>query len=537
MQGGRHRGARADPGTVPGLLLSAATAHGSRLAVDDGDRRLTYDDLAESALDVAAALCELVGPGERVAIWAPNSAGWACASLGAHLAATTVVPVNTRYTPSEMVDIVSRAGCQVVFAEHEFLGRRLAREAQSAGCTPLVIGLGPGAEPGVAGLDRFVTGRRPPAQLDERIAALRPDDISHVQYTSGTTGRPKGAMLRHGPLVRTTLEWARTVGLGPGDTYPVIAPFSHIGGHKTGLLACLAVGATAVPFSTMDVGRLADLIAAGEASFLQGPPTMFQSLVARFREGNVPPAGIRTAVTGGAAVAPALIRDIVSVLGVDRVFTAYGLTESTGVCTITSPADAVATVAETSGRAIPGVEVAVVDERMEAAPAGRSGQVVVRGDSVMAGYLDDPRATAETVRDGWLLTGDVGWIGDDGCLRIVDRLKDVVIVGGLNAYPAEIERVLLECTGVLQVAVIGEADDRLGEVPVAFVVVRPGSKTTLSDLEDHCRAHLANFKRPRRFEIVDQLPVNAAGKVVKDELRYRPGRPGPDQSSRGAPGP
>jgi HIP---CoA ligase len=520
-----HSWAGADPGTVPGLLQSVAAAHGARVAVDDGTWRLTYRDLLSSVLDTAAALCGVVGPGERVALWAPNSTEWAVAALGVLFAGATVVPVNTRYTSPEMEDIVGRAGCRVVFAEHEFLGRRLAQEAHAGASRPLVVGLGPGAEPGtVAGPDFVAAGSRP-AVLTDRLSALRPADISHVQYTSGTTGRPKGAMLRHGALVRTTLEWARVVGLTAGDTYPVIAPFSHIGGHKTGLLACLGVGATAWPFPTLDVDRLAVLIERGEVSVLQGPPTMFQALVARFRDNDGIPLQRRprAAVTGGAAVAPALVRDIVSVLGVDHVFTAYGLTESTGVCTITWPTDEVATVAETSGRPIPGVELRVVDQQGVPRPPGQPGQIVVRGDSVMAGYLDDPDATADAVRDGWLMTGDIGWIGDDDCLRIVDRMKDVVIVGGLNAYPAEIERVLLECPGVDQAAVIGVADERLGEVPVAFVVAHRQSGVTIDQLEAHCRGRLANFKRPRRYVMVDELPANAAGKILKAELRRRAG--------------
>lgn len=246
---------------------------------------------------------------------------------------------------------------------------------------------------------------------------------------------------------------------------------------------------------------------------------MFAELVTRFREDRPASGRLRVAVTGAAVVAPSLVRDMTSILRVGQVHTAYGLTETTGVCTITSGSDGVATVAETSGRPIPGVELKIIDPAGTEVPVNRAGEILVRGGSLMAGYLDDPAGTADAVRDGWLHTGDVGWIGDDGCLRIVDRLKDMVIVGGLNAYPAEIERVLVECPGVGQAAVVGIPDERLGEIPVAFVVANGDPFLTAATLEHFCRSRLANYKRPRRYHFVAHLPVNSAGKVVKADLR------------------
>jgi acyl-CoA synthetase (AMP-forming)/AMP-acid ligase II len=492
---------------------------GRDLALDDGRQALDYSDVLTVVRSAAAGLAEMLQPGDRAAIWGPNSTEWALAALAVLFAGGVVVPVNTRYTVHEMEDIVSRAGCTVIFAEHLFLGRSLAREAGSRISGLMIVGLGPGAEQSVTPWARLTATAGPGTEVDARLAGLQPDSISHLQFTSGTTGRPKGAMLRHGAMVRTTAEWVGTVGLLPGDRYPVVAPFSHIGGHKTGLLACMSVGAAALPYATLDVDRLAQQLEAGGVSFVQGPPTMFQDLVGRFGPPRPTPRNLRVAVTGGATVAPSLVRDIVSVLGVRDVFTSYGLTETTGVCTITSRGDPVETVAETSGRAIPGVEVAIVDGNGDRLGTGERGEIVARGYNVMAGYLDDPGATAEAIRDGWVHTGDVGWIGEDGCLRIVDRLKDMVIVGGLNAYPAEIEMVLLECDGVHQAAVVGVPDDRLGEVPVAFVVRSAGSEVSPSELEDFCRSRLANFKRPRGWHFVDQLPVNSAGKVSKIDLR------------------
>ncbi len=512
-----HSLGRAHPETIPGVLEAVAARRGPAPALDDGHVHLTYSELLARVRQTAACVGEVVGPGERVALWGPNTVDWAVAALAVHFAGGAVVPVNTRYTGPEVDDMVTRSQCRLIFAAHEFLGRGLAGEARELFDPVPVVGLGPGAERGVVALADFLAGGAPGPPLDRRLDQLSPDGVSHVQFTSGTTGRPKGAMLRHRAMVRTTAEWARIVGLRSDDRYPIVAPFSHVGGHKTGLLACLTAGALALPMPTLDVERLAAMIWAGQISILQGPPTMFANLISRFDEARPAPGTVRVAVTGAAVVPPSLVRDIASVLGVGQVLTAYGLTETTGVCTITSRSDGAATVAETSGRPIPGVELKIVDPAGGEAPTGQAGQILVRGDSVMAGYLDDPVATAEAVRDGWLHTGDVGWLGDDGCLRIVDRLKDMVIVGGLNAYPAEIERVLVECPGVEQAAVVGIPDDRLGEVPVAFVVATVG--VTAERLDAFCRGRLANYKRPHSYRFVAQLPVNSAGKVVKSDLR------------------
>jgi acyl-CoA synthetase (AMP-forming)/AMP-acid ligase II len=322
-------------------------------------------------------------------------------------------------------------------------------------------------------------------------------------------------------MVQTTADWVGFVALRAADRYPVIAPFSHIGGHKTGLLASVTVGCAARPIATLDLDRLVETIDGGAVTVLQGPPTLFHGLVARAREGQRRFSTLRVAVTGAAVIAPELIRDMIDLLGVENVFTSYGLSESTGVCTITRAGDPVEVIAETSGRPIPGIEVDIVDEQGRQLPSGGQGEIVVRGFNVMAGYLDDPEATRAAIRTGWLHTGDIGWIGDDGALRIVDRLKDMIIVGGFNAYPAEIERALLEHPDVDQAAVVGLPDERLGEVPAAFVVRRNHCDLPVDALHAFCRERLANFKRPRVFCFVDALPVNAAGKVAKADLRAR----------------
>jgi acyl-CoA synthetase (AMP-forming)/AMP-acid ligase II len=382
-----------------------------------------------------------------------------------------------------------------------------------------VVSLGATAAPGLASLASFVQTGSSDAELDRRLAALTAGDVSHVQYTSGTTGEPKGAMLRHRAMVETTARWAEVVGLTVGDCYPVVSPFSHIGGHKTGLLACLVAGATTVPVASFDPASFERIVAEHDVTVVQGPPTLFHALIERAREGSGALGTLRVGVTGAAVIPPTLVRDMLHVLGLQLVVTAYGLTETTGVCTMTRPGDPIDVVAETSGRPIEGVDVQIVDESGVPVPPGDRGEIAVRGIGVMRGYLDDPEATAATMHGEWLATGDVGWIGEDGNLRIVDRLKDMVVVGGFNVYPAEVERVLLEHAAVSQAAVIGLPDARMGEVPGAFVVPAQGAVIDVDSLVGYLGARLAKFKVPRTVWLVDRLPLNAAGKVAKAELR------------------
>jgi acyl-CoA synthetase (AMP-forming)/AMP-acid ligase II len=471
---------------------------------------------------LSGPLTDLIEPGDRVAVWGPNSIDWAIAAFAVLFVGGTVVPLNSRYTTPEAAHIVTRAGCRAIFADHTFLGRRLALEATRMSPGVPVIGMGAGEADDVVGWRTLLdTGAVAGGQVNARLRKLTPDHISYVQFTSGTTGRPKGAMLRHGAMVRSTVDWARFVSLRSSDRYPIIAPFSHIGGHKTGLLASFTVGCAARPIATLDLHRLIETIDGGDATVLQGPPTLFQDLVSWAREERRRFSTLRVAVTGAATIAPALIRDMIGVLGVENVFTSYGLSETTGMSTITRAGDPVEVVAETSGRPAPGIEVGIVDDFGQTLPSGRAGEIVVRGPNVMAGYLDDPAATDAAIRRGWLHTGDIGWLGDDGYLRVVDRVKDMIIVGGFNAYPAEIERALLEHADVEEAAVIGIPDERMGEVPAAFVVRRGDSELSAESLQSFCRERLANFKRPRAFWFVNTLPVNAAGKVAKTELRVR----------------
>ncbi|WP_063829490.1 FadD3 family acyl-CoA ligase [Streptomyces violens] len=523
------------PVTVAQLADSAAAAYGEAEALADGEVRWSFVRLRDEVHAAArAAVAHGVAPGDRVAIWAPNSRQWIAAALGAVSVGAVLVPVNTRYTAAEAADIIRRSGARLLFTERGFLGKDYVAMLHDSG-TDLgglrgtVVLRDQVADPtashpygAVSWEDYLVAGAAvPDAERAARTAAVRPDDLSDILYTSGTTGRPKGVMVTHGQTIRVFENWSRAVTLRPGDRYLLVNPFFHTMGYKAGVLGCLLRGVTMLPEPVFDTGLMLRRMAEERVSVLLGPPTVFHSLIRHPGREQHDLSALRLAGTGAAMIPTALIEEIRRELGATDVFTAYGLSESTGVVSI-CPADAdAATVARTVGVALPGTELRVVGPDGRELPPGRPGEVVTRGYHVMAGYLDDPEATARAIdADGWLHTGDVGVLDERGYLSLTDRLKDMYVVGGFNAYPAEVEHALGAHPGIAEVAVVGAPDERLGEVGVAFVVPDPAQQPPTPDgLTAWARERLANFKVPRRFHLVPDLPRNASGKILKTELR------------------
>jgi acyl-CoA synthetase (AMP-forming)/AMP-acid ligase II len=491
--------------TIPDVVARAAATWPDADALVDGDRCLTFAELADAARAAAGALITAgVEPGARVAIWAPNSAAWVVAALGVAQAGAVLVPINTRSRGPEAADVLVRSRAVALLTVPSFLGNDYAA----------MLAAGGEAFPDLAAtihVDDLLSVSR----SDVALPRCRPDDISHVQFTSGTTGRPKGAMLRHGALCGTTRDWCRGVGLAAGDRYLVVSPMFHVSGHKTGVLACLTAGATIRPHAVFDAATVMQRVQQERITVLPGPPTIYQAMLEHPDRSRYDLSSLRLAVTGAASIPPVLVERMRDELGFDRVVTAYGTTETTGVVTMCQADDDVRTIAETSGRAIPGVEVRIAPD---------DGEILVRGYNVMAGYLDDPAATAAAIdADGWFHTGDVGTLDERGNLRITDRLTDVFHVGGFNAYPAEIEAAMLRHPAVAQVAVIGVPDARLGEVGHAFVVPRADGALDVDGLLAWCREQMANYKVPRAVTLVDELPLTASGKVQKFALRTATG--------------
>ncbi len=516
------------PRTIPAVVEWAARRYGDAQALSDVDVTLTFVELAAAVDEAARALVASgVEPGERVAIWAPNIPEWPVVALAVYRVGAVVVPLNTRYKGAEAAYILRTAGARRLFTVSDFLDTdytaMLAGRDDVPDLDEIVVLRGPTRPGTVAWSDMMVRAASvDPATTAARAAALTPDDLSDILFTSGTTGAPKGAMLRHGASVRAFDAWSTVVGLRPGDRYLIVNPFFHAFGSKAGILACLIKGATIIPHPVFDVPSVMARIEQERVTMLPGPPAIYQSILDAPDRSSYDLDSLRLAVTGAATVPVELILRMRDELTFRTIVTGYGLTEATGIATMCRHDDDPETIARTSGRAIPDVEVAVVDDDGTALPAGTPGEVVVRGYNVMAGYDANPEATAEAIdADGWLHTGDVGVLDAAGNLTITDRKKDMFIVGGFNAYPAEIENTLMRHPGVGQVAVVGVPDARMGEVGMAFVVRRAGAEVTEDELVAFSREEMANYKVPRYVEFVDALPMNASNKVLKYELRQR----------------
>ena len=517
------------PTSIPAMVRASAARFADREAVVDGAVRWSYAELGEMVdRAIAGVMAAGLQQGDRAAIWAPNVAEWIVAALGVLGAGGVLVPLNTRYKGEEAADILARSGSRLLFTVTEFLDtdyvamlRDTATALPRLERTVVLRGAAPdGTQPWGDFLD---AGRASPDEVDARRSAITSDDLSDLIFTSGTTGRPKGVMATHGQSLRAFATWARLVGLAEGDRYLVVNPFFHTFGYKAGFVAALMCGATIVPHAMFEAGSVLRRIADERISVLPGPPTLYQSLLAHPDLAGCDLSSLRLAVTGAAVVPVDLIRRMREDLGFDTVLTAYGLTEATGVVTMCRDGDDIETIAHTCGCAIPGTEVRVVDDAGNPLPAGEPGEVVVRGYNVMRGYDGDEEQTRAAIRDGWLHTGDIGVLDDRGYLTITDRKKDMFIVGGFNAYPAEIENVLSLHDDIAQVAVVGVPDERLGEVGVAFVVPRHGTSPDPDDIIAFSRDRMANYKVPRRVVMVDALPLNASGKVLKSQLRERIG--------------
>jgi len=515
--------------TIPSMVTRQAQTLGGAPAIVDGDTTLSFEELAGRVDQAARGLIALgIDKGDRVAIWAPNMWEWIVCALAIHTVGGVMVPVNTRYKGIEAAYLLGKSRAKALFTvtgflDVDYVALLRGADAELPDLTNVVVLRGEAAQ-GTLSFAEFVAGADdvPISAARQRAATVAPDDLADILFTSGTTGKPKGAMCTHEQNLRVFDQWSSIVGLREGDRYLIVLPFFHSFGYKAGWFSALMRGATVFPEALFDVDVVLRRVQDDAITMLPGPPALYQSLLLHPKRASFDISSLRLAVTGAAAIPVELIHRMRNDLGFETVITAYGLTESCGVVSMCRLDDDAETIATTSGRAIPDVEVRIVDRSGATLPAGEPGEIVVRGYNVMKGYFDAPEETKNAIdEDGWLHTGDIGTLDERGNIRITDRLKDMFIVGGFNAYPAEIENTLLKMPGVGEVAVIGVPDERLGEVGMAFVVPAPGQSLTSDEVIAWSRDNMANFKVPRRVELLDVLPRNATGKVVKFELRKR----------------
>jgi HIP---CoA ligase len=514
--------------SIPNAVRSMARRHPDVEALVDRDYRATFAELETAMVDTVRAMIALgIRPGTRVGIWAPNSARWVLAALGVLGAGGVLVPVNTRFKGDEAAFVLTRSGAEALVTVTDFLGndylgmlRAAAPDTEALHC--VVIASGDATGDDLSWEDAIAAGRSVSVeQAHAAIDAVHQESLSDIMFTSGTTGHPKGVMLTHGQSLRAHGWLSKVLDFRAGDRYLIVPPFFHTFGYKAGWMACIVHGVTIIPQRVLDVDEVLETIAAERVSVLMGPPTMFVDLLDAPNRAHHDLSSLRVAMASAANVPPALIGRIRDELAVEVMISCYGLTEATSLATTTIPdVDDQDDVATTVGRAALDVELRVVDDAGADMPTGTPGELLIRGYNVMQGYWDDPEQTAEAVTpEGWLRTGDVAVLDERGFVRIVDRTKDVVVVGGFNVYPAEVERLLGAHPALAAIAVVGVPDDRMGEVPVAFVVLHPGKALSDKDFLAWAGERIANFKVPRRMIVVDALPRNASMKVLKNQLR------------------
>ncbi|MBT8140554.1 MAG: FadD3 family acyl-CoA ligase [Gammaproteobacteria bacterium] len=515
--------------TTPKLLAAAAKHFGDRAFIEEGDVRISFAQFHEQCRIAAAALlCNGFKKGQKAAIWAPNMHQWIIAALAVQYAGGILVTVNTRYKGNEAASILSAGSVNTLFCVGNFLDNYFPDMLPDDCRNSLqeIVVFGDAQNPGETSWAEFLQrGQNHLAEqgadtLEAIAASVQPDDASDILFTSGTTGAPKGVITAHAQNLKTFAAWTSILGLDENDRYLVINPFFHSFGYKAGILACLLRGTTLIPHKVFDADAVLQRIQSEQISMLPGPPTLFQSILAHPRLAEFDISSLKKATTGAATIAVELIHQMRSTLGIDTVITAYGLSECCGLATMCRRGDSAEVIAHTSGRALPDIEVRCIGADGAELPAGEAGEIVVRGYNVMTAYLDNPEATAETIDEqGWLHTGDIGVLDEDGNLAITDRLKDMFITGGFNCYPAEIENQLVAHPDINMAAIIGIPDERMGEVAMAWLVKKDQSNATETDIISWCRENMANYKVPRLLRFVEALPMNASGKVLKTELR------------------
>jgi HIP---CoA ligase len=521
--------------TIPSAVTASIAARRDAEAVVELERRVTYAELCELVnISTCAMIAAGVEPGDRVAIWAPNGLGWIVAALGAQSAGAAIVPINTRFKGEEAAYILSASKAVLLvttvgFLDTDTVGMLAAAELPFPHLRQIVLLEGSSEvrespnDVDVEPWDVFAGGAEGVfvGAAIERQRSVRPTDVSDILFTSGTTGRPKGVVMTHGQTVRQVRDWCEFAGLQHDDRYLIVNPFFHMFGYKAGWLATLLQGATIFPVPVFDVPTVLSLVETERITVLPGAPTIYRSILDHPERTAFDLKTLRVAITGAADIPVALIEQMRAELPFRTILTGYGLTEA-GTCTGTRHDDDAETIATTAGRAMPGLDVIIADADGREVERGTTGELLVRGYGVMHGYLDDSEATSSAIDErGFLHTGDLATMDERGYVRIVGRSKDMLIVGGFNVYPAEVEDALRAHESIGQVAVVGVPDARLGEVAMAYVVPAPGQSIDPAAIIDWARARLANYKAPRYVVSISALPTNATGKVLKDELRAR----------------
>jgi long-chain acyl-CoA synthetase len=492
------------PTNLAHLLTETASRHGDRPALKLDESILTYDMLNEMATRVAGLLEERgLQPGDRVGVMLPNVPYFGAVYYGVLRAGGTVVPMNVLLKGREVSFYLSDSGARLVFAWHGFA--ESAEEGAEASGTEVIV-----VRPG---------------EFEAMLAAAsrQPDDVGSdesgtavILYTSGTTGKPKGAELTHFNMLENCRAGGTDlVHISEQDVILGALPLFHSFGQTCCLNTGVRAGACLTMIPRFEPGKALEIIQRDKVTLFDGVPTMYHAMLNYPERARYDVSSLRTCVSGGSAMPVEVMRGFEKEFGC-VILEGYGLSETSPVASFNHPERE--RKPGSIGTPIRGVEMKVVDDAGNELPSGKVGEIAIRGHNVMKGYWNRPDATAEVLKDGWLLTGDLARTDDDGYFFIVDRKKEMIIRGGFNVYPREIEEVLYEHPAVLEAAVIGVPDEALGEEVAAAVVLRPGHDASSDDIRGFVKDRLAAYKYPRRVWFADELPKGSTGKILKREI-------------------
>ena len=519
--------------------VAADYADNTALVVRHQGIRWSYAELRRQVDRLAAGLIALgIEPGDRVGIWGPNSYEWVLTQFASAKVGAILVNVNPAYRLFELEFVLNKVECKAIiaaekFKSSEYLQMLNALAPEIASCEPgylraaklpqltTVIRMGEDRSPGMFNFDEIckLGTSAEYARLVELEATLRPDDAINVQFTSGTTGNPKGATLSHCNILNNGYEAGKGMRLTPEDRLCIPVPLYHCFGMVLGVLAAITHGATIV-FSAPVFDPLSTLQAVQDekCTALHGVPTMFVTELDHPDFSSFDMSSLRTGIIAGAPCPEELMKRIIGEMHMENVLIGYGQTELSPINHMTLPEDTLENRTQTVGRPIPHIEVKIVDGDDRVVPIGEQGEICTRGYSVMKGYWNDDAKTAETIVDGWLHSGDLGTMDEHGYVRITGRIKDMIIRGGENIYPREIEEFLFTNPKVSEVQVFGVPDQRMGEEVCAWIQLRKGETATEEEIREYCRGQISHYKIPRYVRFVDEYPMTVTGKIRKIEM-------------------
>ncbi|HUI99924.1 MAG TPA: AMP-binding protein [Usitatibacter sp.] len=510
--------------TIGEALDEAAATWGEReaLVVRHQNVRWTYAQLKQRAESLAAGLLSLgLQPGDRVGIWAPNCSEWTATQFATAKAGLVLVNINPAYRVTELEFALNKVGCRALvtaasFKTSDYLGMLASLEGRLPSLE-WKIRTGSERTPGFLNLDDLYGGK---AALPE---GLQPDDAINIQFTSGTTGLPKGATLSHFNILNNGYFVARAMRLTERDRMCIPVPLYHCFGMVMGNLGCLTHGAAMVyPNDGFDPRLTLEAVARERCTVLYGVPTMFIAELQHPEFAGFDLASLRTGIMAGAPCPIEVMKRVIQDMHMSEVTIAYGMTETSPVSFQSSVDDPIERRVSTVGRVLPHIQVKIVDAQGRAVPRGTQGELCTRGYSVMKGYWDDPEKTREVLDDaGWMHTGDLATIDAEGYCNITGRLKDLVIRGGENVSPREVEDFLYRHPKVQGVQVFGVPDPKYGEEVCAWIQLRPGASATEDEIRDFCRGQIAHQKVPRYVRFVAEFPMTVTGKAQKFVMRQR----------------